>query len=124
MNVPIKEEEITLTPEQQERMYWTKIKYDSHKWIEYHKGYYKCEFCDSFHTSMLSLENVNICKKNPNLFDVRSSFTLWDMHNAFYAGRAVGLGTDEDTRFQDLIMKYDTFDKFLKEYKEYQSGQK
>ena len=59
--------------------------------------------------------------ENLNISDVRSSFTLWDMHNAFYAGRAVGLGTDEDTRFQDLIMKYDTFDKFLKEY---QSGQK
>ncbi len=68
MNVPIKEDEIILTPEQQERMYWAKIKYDSHKWIEYHKGYYKCEFCDLIHTSMLSFETVNICKKNPNLF--------------------------------------------------------
>ena len=68
MNIPIKEDEIILTPEQQERMYWAQIKYDSHKWIEYHKGYYKCEFCDSIHTSMLSFENVNICKKNPNLF--------------------------------------------------------
>jgi hypothetical protein len=68
MNIPIKEDEIILTPEQQERMYWAQLKYDSHKWIEYHKGYYKCEFCDSIHTSMLSFENVNICKKNPNLF--------------------------------------------------------
>ena len=68
MNVPIKEDEIILTPEQQERMYWARIKYDSHKWIEYHKGYYKCEFCDLIHTSTLSFETVNICKKNPNLF--------------------------------------------------------
>jgi hypothetical protein len=120
MNIPIKEDEIILTPEQQERMYWAKIKYDSHKWIEYHKGYYKCEFCDLIHTSMLSFETVNICKKNPNLFDVRSSFTLWDMFNAFYGGRAVGSGTDEDTRFQDLVMKYDTFEKFLKEYQKSQ----
>ena len=70
MNIPIKEDEIILTPEQQERMYWAQLKYDSHKWIEYHKGYYKCEFCDSIHTSMLSFENVNICKKNPNLFPI------------------------------------------------------
>jgi hypothetical protein len=68
MNIPIKEEEIILTPEQQERMYWAQLKYDSHKWIEYLKGYYQCEFCYSTHTSMLSFENVNICKKNPNLF--------------------------------------------------------
>jgi hypothetical protein len=68
MNIPIKEEKITLSPEQQERMYWAKIKYDSHKWIEYYKGYYKCEFCDSTHTSVLTFDTVNICKKNPNLF--------------------------------------------------------
>lgn len=51
-----------------------------------------------------------------NISDVSSSFTSWDMYNAFYAGRAVGADTDEDTRFQDLVMKYETFDKFLKEY--------
>jgi len=68
MNVPIKEDEIILTPEQQERMYWTQLKYDSHKWIEYHNGYYKCEFCDSTHTSVRTFDTVNICKKNPNLF--------------------------------------------------------
>jgi len=62
--------------------------------------------------------------ENLNISDVRSSFTLWDMHNAFYAGRAVGPETDEDTRFQDLVMKYDTFQKFLKEYQEYQKSQK
>jgi hypothetical protein len=67
------------------------------------------------------IKSFNENQENLNISDVRSSFTLWDMHSAFYAGRAVGLGTDEDTRFQDLIMKYDTFDKFLKEY---QSGQK
>ena len=83
MNIPIKEDEIILTPEQQERMYWAQIKYDSHKWIEYHKGYYKCEFCDSFHTSMLSFENVNICKKNPNLFPTDNQTpTPWKPHQS------------------------------------------
>jgi hypothetical protein len=42
------------------------------------------------------------------------------MFNAFYGGRAVGSGTDEDTRFQDLVMKYDTFEKFLKGYQKSQ----
>jgi hypothetical protein len=68
MNVPIKKEEILLTPEEEERRYWVMIKYDSHKWTEYHKGYYQCEFCDARHTSVLSIDHVNICKKNPNLF--------------------------------------------------------
>ena len=49
-------------------MYWAQLKYDSHKWIEYPKGYYKCEFCDSIHTSVRTVDTVNICKKNPNLF--------------------------------------------------------
>jgi hypothetical protein len=61
-------------------------------------------------------QELNEASENLNISDVSSSFTLWDMHNAFYAGRAVGMGTDEDTRFQDLVMKYDTFEKFLKEY--------
>jgi len=68
MNIPIKEDEIIFTPEEKERIYWAQLKYDSHKWIEHIKGYYKCEFCDLTHNSMLSFENVNICKKNPNLF--------------------------------------------------------
>ena len=68
MNIPIKEDEIIFTPEEKERIYWAQLKYDSHKWIEYIKGYYKCEFCDLTHNSMISFENVNICKKNPNLF--------------------------------------------------------
>jgi hypothetical protein len=67
------------------------------------------------------IRRFNESEENLNISDVRSSFTLWDMHNAFYAGRAFGSGTDEDTRFRDLVMKYDTFEKFLKEY---QSGQK
>jgi hypothetical protein len=62
------------------------------------------------------IKRFNEAQENLNISDVSSSFTSWDMYNAFYAGRAVGMGTDEDTRFQDLVMKYDTFEKFLKEY--------
>jgi hypothetical protein len=62
------------------------------------------------------IKRFNEADENLNKSDIRRSFTLWDMHNAFYAGRAIGPDTDEDTRFQDLVMKYDTFDKFLKEY--------
>jgi hypothetical protein len=62
------------------------------------------------------IRRFNESEENLNKSDIRRSFTLWDMHNAFYAGRAIGPDTDEDTRFQDLVMKYDTFDKFLKEY--------
>ena len=51
MFIPIKEEILEITPEQQGKMYWDHIMFDSHRWVEFHKGYFTCDFCKSTRTS-------------------------------------------------------------------------
>lgn len=69
MLVPIEEPQ-QLTPEQKEQMYWSTWGYDSHKWVEYEKGYYRCSFCDSYRTSMSFINNPPICEKNPYIAEL------------------------------------------------------
>jgi hypothetical protein len=67
MFITIKEESQEITPDQREKMYWDQLMFDSHRWVEYHKGYYKCEFCEASHTSSMPTNRGPMCKKNPYL---------------------------------------------------------
>jgi hypothetical protein len=66
MFIPLKTPEIELTEEQKERMYWQQYVNDSHRWVEYHEGYYECSFCHIHTTNMLPSVNF-MCEKNPNI---------------------------------------------------------
>jgi hypothetical protein len=49
-----------------EKMQWHDYIWNSHKWIETHKGYYTCAFCRANWTSKMSIdENVRMCANNP-----------------------------------------------------------
>lgn len=56
-----------LTKEEEEKQYWDILKYDSHKWVEFAVGYYQCEYCKGYHTSMMSMDGKSICVDNPHL---------------------------------------------------------
>lgn len=58
-------EEIILTAEQREQIFWESWTFDSHKWLEYQKGYFACDFCGAIHTSMMPISNQKLCLKNP-----------------------------------------------------------
>jgi hypothetical protein len=62
---PLKEEEVVLTEEQQEQMYWDNFNFESHRWIEFNKGYYKCSFCNTFHSSIMPINAQSFCLSNP-----------------------------------------------------------
>lgn len=70
MIVTNKSNEIALTPEQKERIYWDNWVFESHKWIEFHNGYYTCEFCNMIHTAMMPISNHNLCKNNPKILEI------------------------------------------------------
>ena len=38
--------------------------FNSHYWIEYYQGYYKCKWCDLFYASEMVI-NERLCMKNP-----------------------------------------------------------
>lgn len=59
--------QITFTLEQEEKNYWDKLKFDSHKWVEFHEGYYECDFCKAIHTSVMPINHSVLCKENPHL---------------------------------------------------------
>jgi hypothetical protein len=60
-------EQPKLTEEQEEQQYWDFLKFNSHKWIETHKGYYTCEFCNTTHTSAMPMNGKTLCSKNTNI---------------------------------------------------------
>jgi hypothetical protein len=70
----IKEAEIIITEEQQELMYWEELKFNSHKWVETHKGYYKCSFCGTSHTSAMPMNGKTLCKDNIFLYGKQNWF--------------------------------------------------
>jgi hypothetical protein len=40
--------------------------WDSHSWVEYYPGYYKCEWCQRQHTSVQSVsKEYPLCLLNP-----------------------------------------------------------
>jgi hypothetical protein len=57
-----------LTPEEQEKYYFDKIRFDSHKFVENHNGIAICEFCKSIVTPYISFDSVKLCLMNPHLF--------------------------------------------------------
>lgn len=63
-------EPLDLTPEQKEQMYWDTWKFDSHKWYQYSKGYYTCQYCGSRTTSSMPTNLVNLCEKNPLIVEL------------------------------------------------------
>ena len=62
-------EQLKLTEEQEEEQYWDLLKFNSHKWIETHKGYYSCEFCNTNHTSAMPMNGKTLCSKNPHILN-------------------------------------------------------
>ena len=65
MFIPIKEE-FQISEAESEKFYWNKLVWDTHKWIEHHKGYYTCAFCNATFTNMMPIDdNVKLCKDNP-----------------------------------------------------------
>jgi len=66
MFIPIKEVAQEITPDQREKMYWDRIIFDSHRWVEFSEGYFKCDFCGSLRTSSMPLSGP-MCKENPHL---------------------------------------------------------
>jgi hypothetical protein len=54
-----------ISKEEQEKMYFDDLIFNTHKWVEYREGYYQCEFCEAIHTSNMPIQYKNICTKNP-----------------------------------------------------------
>jgi|688.fasta_scaffold2800703_2 hypothetical protein len=68
MIVPLETHEHYMTPEQKELMYWDELKFNTHRWVEQPlQGYYKCSFCEKFHTSTTPINLHSVCKKNEYL---------------------------------------------------------
>lgn len=51
--------------EQIEQMQWETWRFESHRFVEYEKGYSKCSFCGVIHNSLMSINDFPLCKKNP-----------------------------------------------------------
>ena len=65
MFIPIKEEVFKISETDAEKMYWNEWIWNSHKWIEQHKGYYTCQFCNQSFTNIMPLgDNVKLCQQN------------------------------------------------------------
>ena len=63
-------QEIVLTPEQKEKMFWDDWKFGSHRWNEYHQGYFECEYCKTIFTSQMPLGTASLCKSNPYIVEL------------------------------------------------------
>lgn len=50
---------------EQERKYFTDLIFNSHKWVEFREGLYKCEFCSAKHSSYIPFEYNYFCPSNP-----------------------------------------------------------
>ncbi len=58
-------QELVLSEEEREKLYWDDLNFNSHRWVEYNKGYYKCSFCHNTHTSTMPTSQVSFCELNP-----------------------------------------------------------
>jgi hypothetical protein len=65
MIVPLQDTLREISKEEQEKMYFEDIIFNTHKWIEFHEGYYRCEFCAAHHTSVTPIHYTTICPENP-----------------------------------------------------------
>jgi len=67
MHIDLPQPQRILTKEEEEKQYWDLLKYDSHKWVEFAKGYYDCEYCKIIHTSVMPIDGKPLCSENPHL---------------------------------------------------------
>lgn len=61
----IVEQEVIISEEQKEQNYWDRLNFDSHRWVEVSKGYFKCSFCHTNHTSVMPINGKPFCELNP-----------------------------------------------------------
>ena len=82
--------EIELTKEEQEKLYWDNLNFDSHRWVEYDNinNYYKCSFCGITHTSSTPIGNKDLCERNPfiikNYIKYLAGFHEWIEKNHYH----------------------------------------
>jgi hypothetical protein len=59
-------QEVIFTDEEEKDINLANWAWDSHSWIEYYPGYYKCEWCGLLCTSLTPItKDYPICKSNP-----------------------------------------------------------
>lgn len=70
MYVSLKKEE-QLTPEELEKQYFEKLRFDSHKFIEIQKGIAACAYCEKKINGNMGVnyKEIQLCPKNPHLFE-------------------------------------------------------
>jgi hypothetical protein len=66
MIIPLPQPEDEFSKEEQERLYWERFIDDSHRWVEFRKGYYQCSFCLAISTTTHPPYKF-MCEKNPFL---------------------------------------------------------
>lgn len=64
---PYQRERIELTEEQKDLRALAEWVWNSHFWIEHQPGYYRCEWCGTYHTSLMPMhmDFSRICMGNP-----------------------------------------------------------
>ena len=70
MYIPLKTE-TGLTPEELEKQYFEKLRYDSHKFVEINQGIAGCQYCGLLVNGNAGVvySNIQLCPKNPHLFN-------------------------------------------------------
>ena len=53
---------------EEEKLFWDKWIFQSHKWVEYKEGYYECSYCNATHKEGEGYSKVSLCFKNSFLF--------------------------------------------------------
>lgn len=71
MFIQLPEPQFNLTPEEKEKRYWDEWRFNSHRFVEYSKGYAECSFCGAIHTSTTPINNFPICPENPFVKDIQ-----------------------------------------------------
>lgn len=70
MYVSLKKEE-QLSPEELEKQYFNKLRFDSHKFIEIQKDIAVCAYCEKKINGYMGVNysDIQLCHKNPHLFE-------------------------------------------------------
>ena len=61
----------------EEKKFWQKWLFDSHRWIEYKPGYFECSWCLSTWNDKKDETQVEICKQNPHVKPEESKPHTW-----------------------------------------------
>jgi len=70
MYIPLKTE-TGFTPEEIEKQFFEKLRFDSHKFVEINDGIATCDYCGISvnGNAGIILSDIKICHRNPHLFD-------------------------------------------------------